>query len=274
MAAQKAAQPAEAAAGPEKGAPPPAGPIARVCDLEDSHRQLPSYALRGKLHRLCIDRELEHYEDPITREEIRSVVYLKRRPCCGETCRHCPYNYVNVPGRGKSDAQDSRSSSSDDEGSGPAAGRGGGAAASAAAQSRGPSPRGTSVSGASPRALASGLASPATEDALSALGLTPEFTGGPPLRGPPLSAEEALGAEELAATPAYALRGKVHRVARERQCDSYVLPNDTVAYFTQVYLQRMGQCCGVRCTHCPYSYRNCPKDEGAGETPDSSDESE
>ena len=26
-------------------------------------------------------------------------LYLRRRPCCGNGCRHCPHGHVNVPKR-------------------------------------------------------------------------------------------------------------------------------------------------------------------------------
>ncbi len=28
-----------------------------------------------------------------------SVYHLKRGYCCGNGCRHCPYDHINVPGR-------------------------------------------------------------------------------------------------------------------------------------------------------------------------------
>eukprot|EP01065_Artemidia_motanka_P037002 TRINITY_DN45131_c0_g1_i1.p1 TRINITY_DN45131_c0_g1~~TRINITY_DN45131_c0_g1_i1.p1 ORF type:complete len:246 (+),score=63.48 TRINITY_DN45131_c0_g1_i1:56-739(+) len=203
--------------------PPPSGPLAVVDMVSEEERQLPAYALRGRLHKLCVAEGLQHYKDPVTGEAIYSTVYLNQRPCCGESCRHCPYNYVNVPKRRTSDSESDSSSET---------------------------PRASSA--------ASPARAPAPADVLAAMGLKREFEGGPPVDGEPLTAAEALGAE-LATTPEYAVRGKLHRACRAQLRDCYVMPGGDTAFFSQVYLQRMGECCGQRCMHCPYSYRACKK---------------
>ena len=37
------------------------------------------------------------YIDPDTGYSVFTQAYLKRRPCCGNGCRHCPWGHVNVP---------------------------------------------------------------------------------------------------------------------------------------------------------------------------------
>ena len=39
------------------------------------------------------------YIDPDTGYSVFTASYLKRRPCCGNGCRHCPWGHANVPGK-------------------------------------------------------------------------------------------------------------------------------------------------------------------------------
>ena len=73
-------------------------PPLRVQDLTEAEQQRPAYALRGLLHKRACELERECYVDPANPEEIHETrFYLLQRECCGERCRHCPYDYVNVP---------------------------------------------------------------------------------------------------------------------------------------------------------------------------------
>ena len=39
-----------------------------------------------------------YYIDPSTGHRVMTqFMHLKRGDCCGNECRHCPYEYVNVP---------------------------------------------------------------------------------------------------------------------------------------------------------------------------------
>ena len=49
------------------------------------------------LHRLANAAGLDQYLDPASGYTVFTATYLKRRPCCGHTCRHCPHGHVNVP---------------------------------------------------------------------------------------------------------------------------------------------------------------------------------
>ena len=53
------------------------------------------------LHRHAIkcSPQRDTYIDPDTGYSVFTQAYLKRRPCCGNGCRHCPWGHVNVPKR-------------------------------------------------------------------------------------------------------------------------------------------------------------------------------
>ncbi len=53
-------------------------------------------ALFKALHRHAVSLQRDTYIDPATGYSVFTQVYLKRRPCCGNGCRHCPYGHVNV----------------------------------------------------------------------------------------------------------------------------------------------------------------------------------
>jgi len=56
-------------------------------------------ALEKALHRHAMKQSppRDTYIDPATGYSVFTQAYLKRRPCCGNGCRHCPYGHVNVP---------------------------------------------------------------------------------------------------------------------------------------------------------------------------------
>eukprot|EP00929_Paragymnodinium_shiwhaense_P070475 TRINITY_DN35686_c0_g1_i7.p1 TRINITY_DN35686_c0_g1~~TRINITY_DN35686_c0_g1_i7.p1 ORF type:complete len:1087 (-),score=152.60 TRINITY_DN35686_c0_g1_i7:56-3316(-) len=49
------------------------------------------------LHRMANRLGREQYLDPATGYMVFTATYLRKRPCCGNGCRHCPYGHVNVP---------------------------------------------------------------------------------------------------------------------------------------------------------------------------------
>lgn len=61
-------------------------------------------ALAKALHRHAMKCEPPRhtYIDPDSGYSVFTQAYLKKRPCCGNGCRHCPWGHVNVPGRAKS----------------------------------------------------------------------------------------------------------------------------------------------------------------------------
>ena len=60
-------------------------------------------ALAKALHRHAIKEEppRDTYVDPDTGYSVFTQAYLRRRPCCGNGCRHCPWGHANVPARKK-----------------------------------------------------------------------------------------------------------------------------------------------------------------------------
>ena len=69
-------------------------------------------AIAKALHRLAMQSEPPRhtYIDPDTGYSVFTQAYLKRRPCCGNGCRHCPWGHINVPGRSKSRPADDEES--------------------------------------------------------------------------------------------------------------------------------------------------------------------
>jgi hypothetical protein len=50
-----------------------------------------------ELHQLACDNGQDTYIDPQSGYQVlTSQAHLKRGFCCGNKCRHCPYEYVNV----------------------------------------------------------------------------------------------------------------------------------------------------------------------------------
>lgn len=56
-------------------------------------------AMAKALHRFALAQTppRDTYIDPATGYSVFTTAYLKRRPCCGNGCRHCPWGHVNVP---------------------------------------------------------------------------------------------------------------------------------------------------------------------------------
>jgi hypothetical protein len=65
-------------------------------ELERASRSKLPLAMAGALHRRAVELGRDTYVDPSTRYTVFSRLYLARRPCCGNGCRHCPYGHVNV----------------------------------------------------------------------------------------------------------------------------------------------------------------------------------
>lgn len=85
-----------------------------AAERERAERSKLPLAVAKCLHRHAIkaDPPRDTYIDPDTSYSVFTSAYLKRRPCCGNACRHCPWGHVNVPGR----ARQTREDSSEEEG--------------------------------------------------------------------------------------------------------------------------------------------------------------
>lgn len=49
------------------------------------------------LHSAAVARSLDMYIDPESGYPAFTKIFLERRECCGNGCRHCPWGHVNVP---------------------------------------------------------------------------------------------------------------------------------------------------------------------------------
>jgi hypothetical protein len=82
--------------------------------LEKALRSRLPNALARTMHRHAVLNKKDTYIDPSSGYSVFTQVYLKRRPCCGNGCRHCPHGHKNVPNRRKEKTPEASSSSSTD----------------------------------------------------------------------------------------------------------------------------------------------------------------
>ena len=68
-------------------------------ELDKAKRSKLPGALTRALHRCAVAKGRDTYIDPSTGYSVFTQLYLKRRECCGNGCRHCPHGHVNVPGK-------------------------------------------------------------------------------------------------------------------------------------------------------------------------------
>ena len=61
-----------------------------ITDIEDLD------LLINKLHKEACDNSQNSYIDPTTGYNVLTSYFLLKRKCCGNKCRHCPWNHVNV----------------------------------------------------------------------------------------------------------------------------------------------------------------------------------
>ncbi len=51
-----------------------------------------------QLHLHAFENGQDTYIDPESGYQVlTSQAHLKRGDCCGNSCRHCPFEYINVP---------------------------------------------------------------------------------------------------------------------------------------------------------------------------------
>jgi len=65
--------------------------------LEKALRSKIPNALARAMHRHAVLKSKDTYIDPASGYSVFTQRYLKRRPCCGNGCRHCPHGHKNVP---------------------------------------------------------------------------------------------------------------------------------------------------------------------------------
>merc|ERR1712176_1598724 len=58
------------------------------------------------LHRMATQEGKDQYVDPATGYAVFTATFLKKRPCCGNRCRHCPHGHANVPKQPSVDLND------------------------------------------------------------------------------------------------------------------------------------------------------------------------
>lgn len=56
----------------------------------------PPAEVAALLHEAAVAQGCDQYVDPATGYLVFTALALGRRPCCGNGCRHCPYDHVNV----------------------------------------------------------------------------------------------------------------------------------------------------------------------------------
>jgi hypothetical protein len=71
--------------------------LANIEKLADEKRPQARWAM---LHRMANSLGREQYIDPAIGYIVFTATFLRKRPCCGNGCRHCPYGHVNVPSAG------------------------------------------------------------------------------------------------------------------------------------------------------------------------------
>eukprot|EP00277_Geminigera_cryophila_P001493 CAMPEP_0179412848 /NCGR_PEP_ID=MMETSP0799-20121207/4714_1 /TAXON_ID=46947 /ORGANISM="Geminigera cryophila, Strain CCMP2564" /LENGTH=112 /DNA_ID=CAMNT_0021185141 /DNA_START=164 /DNA_END=502 /DNA_ORIENTATION=- len=65
----------------------------KLADIED----MGAPGIVRLLHNTAVQRGYMAYADPATGYNVWTTLKLRQRPCCGNGCRHCPYDHVNVP---------------------------------------------------------------------------------------------------------------------------------------------------------------------------------
>jgi hypothetical protein len=61
-------------------------------------------AVYKAMHRHALSLKRDTYIDPASGYSVFTQIYLKRRPCCGNGCRHCPHGHINCPPKQQSNS--------------------------------------------------------------------------------------------------------------------------------------------------------------------------
>jgi hypothetical protein len=71
-----------------------------LASIENLAEEKRSQARWAMLHRMANMSGREEYIDPASGYVVFTASFLRKRPCCGNGCRHCPYGHINVPKSG------------------------------------------------------------------------------------------------------------------------------------------------------------------------------
>jgi len=71
-----------------------------ISNIEKLPEERKPQATWAMLNRVATTLGREQYVDPATGYLVFTTTFLRKRPCCGNRCRHCPYGHVNVPEAG------------------------------------------------------------------------------------------------------------------------------------------------------------------------------
>lgn len=52
---------------------------------------------------------------------------------------------------------------------------------------------------------------------------------------------------------------ELHKIACQDKQDTYVDPVSGFSVFTEYHHKKRGKCCGNKCRHCPYKWKNVKK---------------
>jgi hypothetical protein len=63
-----------------------------MSDIEDCHKDF----FIEKLHEEACKNNKNTYLDPYTGYKVMTRYFLEKNKCCGNKCRHCPWNHINV----------------------------------------------------------------------------------------------------------------------------------------------------------------------------------
>lgn len=87
----------------ESGNSAAAHALAAIGRLKPEKRTQATWAM---LHRMATQQGRDQYVDPATGYSVFTATFLKKRPCCGFRCRHCPHGHANVPKKSTVDLND------------------------------------------------------------------------------------------------------------------------------------------------------------------------
>ena len=68
--------------------------------------RIPNALIRA-MHKYAVLQGKDTYIDPLSGYSVFTQLYLKKRACCGNGCRHCPYGHINVPKKKKHNSRGS-----------------------------------------------------------------------------------------------------------------------------------------------------------------------
>lgn len=77
--------------------------LGEIADMEDDEKGKALYML---LHKVSSQRQYNQYVDPASGYTVFTSYFFKKRPCCGNKCRHCPWGHKNVKKAPKSVVDD------------------------------------------------------------------------------------------------------------------------------------------------------------------------